>query len=288
VPGPRFSAEANEYFDVLSSQAYLLTAPPFQELLSNNSDTVLAAWESAGATQGIYSPSVLLSFQRGFGARLIDLLVPSTAEVAVGQDLKKIADLSQTTMYVRPKIGMRAVNLFGQLGVYPLLPMVRTDEYSISMSGSVDGGPGLPTRLSTISAEVFASLTGTGDGTLTFVETFRRDQATTVTLSNDSQVLLEWTTRPEGGVTLPLIPKEIGKTGYFAHRESVDATVSYNDTGAFHPFTLVLGHSSSIVYDEHGSIKASLNLGMDVEDLGGAGIAWRLAFRAALEAKLTF
>jgi hypothetical protein len=286
--GPRFTSEANEYFNVLSSQAYLLNAMPFQELLTNNEDAVLADWESVGATQGVYSPSVILSFQRSFGARLMDLFVPSTVEVAVGQDLKKIADLSQTTMYTRPKIGMRAVNLFGQLGVYPLLPMVRTDEYSISMSGSVDGGPGLPTRLSTLSAEVYASLTGTGDGTLTFVETLKRDQTTTVTLSNDSQVLLEWTTRPEGGVILPLLPKEIGKTGYFAHRESIDATVNYSDTGAYHPFTLVLGHSSSIVYDEHGSIKASLNLGMDAENLGGGEIAWRLGFRAALEAKLTF
>jgi hypothetical protein len=152
----------------------------------------------------------------------------------------------------------------------------------------VDGGPGLPTRLSTLSAEVFASLTGAGDGAFTFVETFRRDESTTVTLSNDSQVLLEWTTRPEGGIILPLLSKEIGKSGYFAHTESLDATVSYNDTGAFHPFTLVLGHSSSIVYEGHGTIKASLNLGMDAENLGGAGIAWRLAFRAALEAKLTF
>jgi hypothetical protein len=42
------------------------------------------------------------------------------------------------------------------------------------------------------------------------------------------------------------------------------------------------------VYDEHGSIKASLNLGMDAENLGGGEIAWRLGFRAALEAKLTF
>jgi hypothetical protein len=65
-------------------------------------------------------------------------------------------------------------------------------------------------------------------------------------------------------------------------------TVGYSDTGAYHPLTLVLGHSSSIVYEGHGTIKASLNLGMDAESLGGAGIAWRLAIRAALEAKLTF
>ncbi|MGD0727113.1 MAG: hypothetical protein ABSB63_16295 [Spirochaetia bacterium] len=296
LPGPRFSSEADEYFNVLSSQAYLLNAVPFTELLTNNSARLLADWQSAGATQGIYSPSVVLSFQRSFGARIIDLFVPSTAEIAVGQDFKKTADLSQTTMYFRPKIGTRAVNLFGALGVYPLLPMVRTDEYSLSMSASVDGGPGLPTRLSTLSAETFASLTGEKDSALTLVNTLRMDRSTTVTgsagaetytLSNDSQVLLEWSTRPSGGVILPLLSNEIGKTGYFAHRESVDITEGYINTGAYHPFTLVLGHSSAIVYEGHGSIKATINLGMDAENVG-VGIAWRLAFRAALEAKLTF
>ena len=199
-------------------------------------------------------------------------------------------------MYVRPKIGTRAVNLFGALGVYPFLPMVRTDEYSLNMSASVDGGPGLPTRLTTLAVEALASLTGEGDDTLTLVDTLRTDRTTTVmgsvgaetyTFSNDSQVQLAWSTHPSGGVILPLIPKEIGQKGYFAHTESVDVATGYTDTGAYHPFTLVLGHSSSIVYPDHGSIKATVNLGADAENIG-IGIAWRLAFRAALEAKLTF
>jgi len=296
LPGPRFTSETNEYLDVLSSQAYMLTAVPFQELLSNNSARLLADWQEAGAYQGTYSPSVVLSFQRAFGARLMDLFVPSTAEVAVGQSFQQTADLSQTTMYVRPKIGMRAVNLFGALGVYPFLPMVRTDEYSLNLSASVDGGPGLPTRLTTLSAEALASLTGEGDSTLTLIDTLRSDQTTTVqgslgaetyTLSNDSQVQLQWSTHPSGGVILPVIPKAIGQKGYFAHAESVDVTVGYTNTGAYHPFTLVLGHSSSIMYPDHGSIKATINLGADAENIG-IGIAWRLAFRAALEAKLTF
>ena len=295
-PGPRFSAETSEYFNVLSTQAYMLTAVPFQELLSNNSDRLLSDWQAAGASQGTYSPSVILAFQRSFGARLMDLIVPSTAEVAVGQDFKQTADLSQTTMYVRPKVGTRAVNLFGALGVYPFLPMVRTDEYSLNMSASVDGGPGLPTRLTTLSAEALATLTGEKDDSLTLIDTLRTDRATTVmgslgaetyTFSNDTQVLLNWSVHPARGVILPLLPKEIGPKGYFAHTESVDVTTGYMNTGAYHPFTLVLGHSSAIMYPDHGSIKATINLGADAENIG-IGIAWRLAFRAALEAKLTF
>ena len=52
--------------------------------------------------------------------------------------------------------------------------------------------------------------------------------------------------------------------------------------------TLLFGHATSVVYAGHGSVKASLNLGLDAQNLGAQGIVWRFAFRAALEAKLTF
>ena len=64
--------------------------------------------------------------------------------------------------------------------------------------------------------------------------------------------------------------------------------MGYDDSSVFHPFTLLLGHATSLVYPRHGSIKATLNLGMDVEDEQAVGLAWRFAFRVALEAKLTF
>ena len=201
-------------------------------------------------------------------------------------------DLTQTNIYIRPKISSRAVNLFGQLGAHPFFPNVRTDEYSLSASGSIDGGTGLPTILSTLSAEAYASLTGTSENELTLVQTLKRDQTTlplpVTTLSDDTQLLLDWVVRPEKGIVLPLLPADVGKTGHFAHRESAEVTVAYTDNGTFHPFTLVLGHATTLVFEGHGTIKGSLNLGMDAENLGASGIAWRFAIRAAIEAKLTF
>ena len=289
--GPRFSAETAEFGRILSLQGYMLQSLPFAELFSDNSGKVLPAWinqDGSSASLGTYSPSVNVTLQRGYGSHILDLLVPSSIDVSFGQDLRKTTDLTQTRMFIRPKTTTRAVNLFGELGAYPLLPGVRTDEYSLSLSGSVDGGPGLPTILSSLSAEAYASLTGTKESEFTFVETFRRDQSTTVTLSNSAQALLDWTVRPKGGVQLPLIRPEIGETAHLLHRESAEIISSYSDTGAFHPFTFILGHATSLIYEGHGSIKASVNLGLDAENLGAAGIAWRLAVRAALEAKLTF
>jgi hypothetical protein len=294
-PGPRFEQETSELSRVLSLQGYFLEGIPFVEIFSDNTATVLPAWDSASAGQGTYSPSVSLSYQRAYGSRLTDLFIPSGVDLAVGQDLRRAADLVQTVTYVRPKVSTRAVNLFGQLGSTPRLPRVMTDEYSFSVSASIDrttppvypqygGGP----ILSNLSLQAYATLTGENSSQLTFVETLRRDQASTVVFSNDAQALLEWRVVPAAGIPLPLVPVDIGATGRFEHRESIDVTIGYNDSGTFHPFTLLLGHATSIVYPDHGSIKASLNLGMDVEDLLSVGLAWRFAFRAALEAKLTF
>ena len=278
---------------ILSLQNYFLTGIPLVEIFTDNTGTVLPAWQSA--TLATYSPSINLSYQRSYGSRLTDLFIPSGVDLAVGQDLKKAVDMTQTVTYVRPKISTRAVNLFGQLGSTPRLPMVLTDEYSLSVSASVDRTTppvypqyGTGPILSTLSVQAYATLTGQNNNQLTLVETLRRDQTSSVVFSNDAQAVLDWRVMPAAGIPLPLLPNDIGATGHFEHRESADVTVGYVDSGTFHPFTLLLGHSTSLVYPGHGSIKASLNLGMDVEDLLSVGIAWRFAFRAAIEAKLTF
>jgi hypothetical protein len=233
--------------------------------------------------------------QRGYGSRLSDLFIPSALDVSVGQELARNADLTQTVTYVRPRVSTRAVNLFGQLGSIPRLSMVATDEYSFSVSASVDRTTPAPyprygagPLLSQLSVQAYAALTAAEGDQLTLVETLRRDQGSSVVLSNDTQALLEWRVTPAAGIPLPLVPADIGSTGRFEHRESAQVTVGWRDSGSFHPFTLLLGHATSLVYPGHGSIKASLDLGMDVEDLLEAGRAWRFAFRASLEAKLSF
>jgi hypothetical protein len=298
TPGPwgGFADQANDLLSLLSRQGYLLTAIPFVEFFSDNTPIVSSSWQSSSSTlnaiQGDYSPSLTLSLQRSFGSHLVDLFVPSSVDLSFGQDLKNAVDLTQANIYIRPKISTRAVNLFGQLGAYPFFPDVRTDEYSLSVSGSVDGGTGLPTILSTLSAEAYASLTGNNENELTLVQILKRDQVTlplpVTNITGDTQLLLDWVVRPEKGIVLPLLPADFGKNGRFAHRESAELTVNYTDNGTYHPLTLVLGHATTLVFEGHGTIKGSLNLGMDAENLGTAGIAWRFAVRAALEAKLTF
>jgi hypothetical protein len=288
--GERFIAETGELARLLSLQGYMLQNVPLLEIFTDNSSAILPAWSSV--SQGTYAPSLSVSLQRGYGSNLIDLLIPSSVEIAVGQELEKTSDLSQTLAFIRPKTTTRAVNLFGSLGAYPLFPMVRTDEYSVSLSGSLDGSPTASPILSTLSLEALATLTGLEEQELTFVNTMKRTESTTVAnsvvFSNDTQALFNWKVKPSGGVPLWLVPPDIAATGHFEHAESAELTLGYQDTGTYSPLTLVLGHSTSLVFGEHGTIKASLNLGMNAENLGVTGYAWRFAVRAALEAKLTF
>jgi hypothetical protein len=232
----------------------------------------------------------------------LDLIVPSHAEVAVGQEIKKAADLSQTTIFLQPKTVSRAVNLFGQLGVFPLIPFVRTDEYSLTLNASLKGVPGQALSWTEAVATAYAVFQGFGESQLTLVDTLRRDERGVyslydqsqlpldyaVSLSNDAQALLDWSERPKGGISLPLLPAEVTETGWVSHRESAEFIVRFQDSGAFHLFTATIGHATSLIFPEHGAVKASANFGLDAEALGVGAVAWRLAFRAGLEAKLTF
>jgi hypothetical protein len=100
------------------------------------------------------------------------------------------------------------------------------------------------------------------------------------------QATFDWATRPAGGVRLPYVPQPIALTGYFQHRESLDFDLRFGSSSS-HPLTLLLGHATSLVYPDRGSIKGGLKAGFDVESLSGT-FAQRVAIEASLEAKLSF
>ncbi len=138
--GPRFQAETDELARILGLQGYFLAGVPVAEIFTDNTPVVIPAW--ASASQATYIPSLNLSLQRSYGSRLIDLFLPSSIDLDIGQELDKTNDLAQTVAYIRPRTTVRAVNLFGALGAYPFLTGVKTDEYSLSFSGSLEGAPG--------------------------------------------------------------------------------------------------------------------------------------------------
>ncbi len=287
--GERFISEAQSYGDVMSRQDYLFSLPPFAELFQDNSSDVLPRWTEA--YQAVYSPRATLGMQRDYGPHLYDLFLPSSVDVAVGQDLKKDGVLSSTQVYISPKVTTHAINLFGQLGAYPLMRFAKTDEYGISFATSLTASPGRPYRCTETTVELFASIEGFNEEQLAVTQTFTREQLVsegTLSVTDTTQILFGWTSHPAGGFPIPILPADIGSTGYFSHKETAEFSFRFAEPDAYHPFTIVLGHSSTLVYPSHGSIMAGLDLGFDMENLGGGLFAYRVGFQAQLQAKLTF
>jgi len=158
----------------------------------------------------------------------------------------------------------------------------------MSVSASLEGAAAGALSWSELAAEAYASLSGFDGEELTLIETFRREQKSLLAVSSATQVLYDWSVHPPSGAWPRFLPGWIRETGYFVHRESAELTVRHQDTEAFHPLNMVVGHASTLVSPEHGSLKASLSIGFDVESLTGGAHAYRFAARAGLEAKLTF
>ena len=290
-PGPRFVAEADELGSVLSQQGYLLSAIPLLEVFSDNSGLIIPTWQAENAILGSYNPAFTVGITRNYGSRLLDLLIPSSADLSIGQILRMASSISQTDIYITAQTASRAVNLFGRLGSTPLLPMITTDEYSVNLSTAVSGNSTQSLRFSEWTASVYASMTGEKNTGFTFTDSFKWDQDPTsllVSYTNAVQSYLDWSVRPAGGIDVPYISAVLGKDAWISHRESGSFTVNFLQNGDYHPATFLFGHATSLVFPEHGSIKGSVNVGADTETALAAGIIWRLAISFGIEAKLTF
>jgi len=292
LPGPRFTTETNELLSVLSQQGYLLTSVPVLELFTDNTAAILPIWESYGpTTQASYNPALTIGFKRNYGSHLLDLLVPSSADLSVGQMLRLASSISETDIYITAQTASHAVNLFGTLGSMPSLPMITTDEYSINLSASVAGNSSRTLRFSQAAAVASASLLGEKDTGLTFSDSFKWDQNTVtlqISLTNSVETYLDWSIHPDGGINVPYVSAALGNDAWIAHRESTGFAVSYSPGNDYHPATLLVGHATSLVFPKHGSIKGSVNVGADTETALLGGLIWRLAISFGIEAKLTF
>ncbi len=290
--GPRFVTETDELLSVLSQQGYLLTSIPMLELFKDNSSLILPIWQAYGSTtQASYNPAFTVGVKRNYGSRLLDLFIPSSADLSIGQMLRLASSISETDIYITAQTSSHAVNLFGRLGSIPRLPMVTTDEYSINLSGSVAGNSSQDLRFTEAAAVASASLLGEKESGLTFADSFKWDQNQTTlqfSLTNAIQTYLDWSVHPDGGINVPYLSDALGKDAWISHRESADFSINYAPGSDYHPATFLFGHATSLVFPAHGSIKGSVNVGADTETALTGGLIWRLAIAFGIEAKLRF
>lgn len=281
--GEPFTGEAAEFFTLLGDQRWFLLGLPVAEIFLDDTDRILESWE--GLEKASWRPSLEITLERRAGSRVSDLFLPSSVALTLSRALERRGDVPENGITIRPRLVAHALNLFGRLGSHPVADFYRTDEYRIALSATVSGPRTVDLGLSELGLELYAEILGFRDQSLTVVNAFSLGEDAR-SAADSLQATFAWATRPDGGVRLPYLPAEIARTGYLEHRESLDLDLKIGGEPA-HPLTLLLGHTTGLVYPDRGSVKAGLKAGFDIESLAGS-YAFRFAIEASLEAKITF
>ena len=277
---------------------------PYIELYSRQAEELFLDL-SADLDEVDYSAEAYLQVSRRFSSRIRDLFLPSFFELSLEKQFLKDADLTDLFNTYTFTVQSTALNLFGELGAYPLFPFYRTDEFSssLSLSFEVDGKSvqsETPLRTLGMNLDHYFSFEGHSNNTLSLENRLNLlyDRAIEVELEKYEKrvqwgdtvsLLYDWNRYPEAGVRLPLLPKRLGADGYWSHRESLELVLNgAGESTSYHPFDLIVGHKSTALLPDFGEISAELSAGFDVERTEAGDRYWRIGLRGGITAQLQF
>jgi len=285
--GVPFLTEAESAWNLLGAHTYLWTEIPFVEILLDPASEILPLWSGFG--YGSYKPEASLSFTKGFGSRLLDLLIPSQIDIGIGRVLEKESDLSDSELVIEGTLSTKALNLFGALGSMRTLPFYRTDEFGWGLVAQWEGLTFESLTWSKAVATLSLSFLGFHEESLGLEDQFQWNAEEDPYWIDTAKAVYGWTQRPDGGLSfLPLLPQRISAKGYVGHSESLKVVSRMDSSGdPYHPLTLSLVHSTSFVFPDFGTFKASATLSGDIEDEGSAAYIFRAGLSVSLEAKLS-
>jgi len=282
-----FSGDFAASWQRLADQGYAFAALPVFELYDREAAESFAE-RTLSFSEALFEAEGYLRLSRRVSSRLVDLLLPSSLELALGRSLQRAGDLTSDSNLYALSARSVALNLFGSLGAFPLVSFYRTDEFASSarlalreQGGSLDEGEVL--------LEHYASFEGSGGRQLTIRNRCTGQYDTLWSVDDTLELLYGWERRPPQGVRLPLLPAAVGREGYWTHLESLALQSERSrHEDSYHPIDVVLTHESALVLPEHGSLKASLGLGFDLERTAEAELYWRFGLRGGLELRIEF
>ena len=169
-----------------------------------------------------------------------------------------------------------ALNLFGQMGVYPLLGFYSTDEFSWNLGTTAHYAAGSFAHYTMLLQHYLYFSLHSGEA---FIIDNRFELSTENSLSwtESFSATFSWLTPIESGISLPSVNIEIEKDVYFRHKESL--SVDIEDV----LLEFDIGHTSELFLSDIGSISALLHVGAAQEDN-----AWFFGAEGGLRARISF
>jgi hypothetical protein len=152
--------------DLSASASPLLSSVPFVEFSDSSVYEAFSSYTAglSDLSTATYAPSLGLLVSRSYGSSWYDLVLPSALSAAYKRSLLRSSDDSLSDANgLEMKASFGAINLFGSMGAYPLLPGVESDEYSSTIQGTVSLVSGESEFRSDLILQNSATLYGNGN-----------------------------------------------------------------------------------------------------------------------------
>lgn len=290
-----FTDDFSKFGRVYGSQNYFYRSIPFAELVSA-AERNLFADSSSGGTIVRYAPAASLGFSRTAGSRLYDLIVPVESNITLKRTLfrdhETIEDSSEWIFALRST----ARNLFGRLGVYPLLRFYETEEISTLVKLNI-GTENVTTpdttelRLQNIiylqGAESWnltldnrLDFTFEADPEITGASGPKRETKDTVKLN------FVWNLPASFTLPLPFIKEEFKNALFFENSEMIETYFgpAFTESTEGTAFGIVITHRTKLVVPQTGFLSADMSFGFD----RSSPYTWYLGIQAKIEVNLSF
>ncbi|TVR57967.1 MAG: hypothetical protein EA426_10965 [Spirochaetaceae bacterium] len=269
-----FAVDLTDAFDAVTDAGYLGLAVPYAELFSPP-DRI--GFPGSGAARFLeYSPTATIVFSRRFGSRVIDLFAPSRVDATYRRTFTLDGETVYATYRWTVRTTFAAINLFGEVGAYPVFSWYRSDETTttVAITGESDSPSELRVANSTtIFVESERKITTDG----TFVWSVGVDTPPPRFLRGNHSITYAWTGRPKRFFGFGWVEDRIAEGAFFRNSLTLAGGYRAADTAE----TTVSGRvESKLALAERGSFAINAGIGVAYRPTGRVTIGGLIGFEA--------
>ncbi|MFP4703873.1 MAG: hypothetical protein ACLFMV_03615, partial [Spirochaetaceae bacterium] len=293
IAAPQSSSYAEDlrlYGNAFGEQYYTAASVPVAELF-RSARQIGFTEHTAGEPFTRYTPKAGITLSRSFGSRLRDLYLPADARVEVERVFAREEEAVTENQRYTARYTATAVNLFGRVGAYPSFDIYRTDEFSNSLSATIDRG--FPADETTVSGEASSRtiLFGEGDNEFrmrTSAEGEYDEEQLALTAENETSYL--WQQPAERIFGLERLVED--RPPHYEHTERL--LLRYDASAGEEPertYSLTVGHETRLVFPEQGFIRVYADLGTGLQPVvidGEDVTVTLLGLQGGIEGRLEF
>ncbi len=269
-----FAVDLADTFDAVTDAGYLGLAVPYVELFSPP-DRI--GFPGSGAARFLeYSPNATIVFSRRFGSRVIDLFAPSRVDATYRRTFTLDADTVYATYRWTVRTTFAAINLFGELGAYPVFSWYRSDETTTTVA--ITGESDSPSELRVAnSTKIFVEPEREITTDSTFVWSVGVDSPPSRFLRGEHSITYAWTGRPDRFFGFGWVENRIAEGAFFRNSFTLAGGYRAGDTAE----TTVSGRAESeLTFAERGALAINAGIGVAYRPTGRVTIGGLIGLEA--------